>query len=42
MDLTVGVVIAVAFGKIVDPMVKDLRMPLANLITGGQADFSNS
>ncbi len=41
MDLAVGVIIGGAFGKIVDSMVKDLIMPLVNLITGGQIDFSN-
>ena len=42
MDLAVGVIIGGAFGKIVDSMVKDLVMPLVNLITGGQIDFSNN
>ena len=41
MDLAVGVIIGGAFGKIVDSVVKDLIMPLVNLITGGQIDFSN-
>ena len=41
VDLAVGVIIGGAFGKIVDSMVKDLIMPLINLILGGQADFSN-
>ncbi len=41
MDLAVGVIIGGAFGKIVDSMVKDLIMPLVNLLTGGQIDFSN-
>ncbi|MDH4391587.1 MAG: large conductance mechanosensitive channel protein MscL [Aquabacterium sp.] len=41
MDLAVGVIIGAAFGKIVDSMVKDLIMPIVNLITGGQIDFSN-
>jgi large conductance mechanosensitive channel len=41
MDLAVGVIIGGAFGKIVDSMVKDLIMPLVNLMTGGQIDFSN-
>jgi large conductance mechanosensitive channel len=35
------VIIGAAFGKIVDSLVKDLIMPLVNLITGGQIDFSN-
>ncbi len=41
VDLAVGVIIGGAFGKIVDSMVKDLIMPLVNLATGGQIDFSN-
>ena len=41
VDLAVGVIIGGAFGKIVDSVVKDLIMPLVNLITGGQIDFSN-
>ena len=41
MDLAVGVIIGGAFGKIVDSMVKDLVMPVVNLATGGQIDFSN-
>ena len=41
MDLAVGVIIGGAFGKIVDSMVKDLIMPLVNLVAGGQIDFSN-
>ncbi len=41
MDLAVGVIIGGAFGKIVDSMVKDLIMPIVNLVSGGQIDFSN-
>ena len=41
VDLAVGVIIGAAFGKIVDSIVKDLIMPLVNLATGGQIDFSN-
>ena len=41
IDLAVGVIIGGAFGKIVDSMVKDLIMPLVNLVTGGQVDYSN-
>ena len=41
IDLAVGVIIGGAFGKIVDSMVKDLVMPVVNLVTGGQIDFSN-
>ncbi len=41
VDLAVGVIIGAAFGKIVDSMVKDLIMPVINLLLGGQADFTN-
>ena len=41
VDLAVGVIIGAAFGKIVDSAVKDLIMPIINLVTGGNADFSN-
>jgi len=41
VDLAVGVIIGAAFGKIVDSVVKDLIMPLVNLVLGGQIDFSN-
>lgn len=41
VDLAVGVIIGAAFGKIVDSAVKDLFMPLINLLTGGGVDFSN-
>jgi large conductance mechanosensitive channel len=41
VDLAVGVIIGGAFGKIVDSVVKDLIMPVVNLFTGGQIDFSN-
>ena len=41
VDLAVGVIIGGAFGKIVDSVVKDLIMPLVNLATGGQIDFTN-
>ncbi len=41
VDLAVGVIIGGAFGKIVDSAVKDLIMPLANLVTGGQIDYAN-
>jgi large conductance mechanosensitive channel len=40
VDLAVGVVIGVAFGKIVDSMVGDLFMPVIGAVTGG-LDFSN-
>jgi large conductance mechanosensitive channel len=40
IDLAVGVIIGAAFGKIVDSLVKDVIMPLVNVITGGSVDFS--
>ncbi len=40
LDLAVGVVIGVAFQKIVDSMVNDIIMPVVGLLTGG-VDFSN-
>ncbi|MBI2717584.1 MAG: large conductance mechanosensitive channel protein MscL [Rhizobiales bacterium] len=39
-DLAIGVIIAVAFGKIVSSIVDDLIMPIVAFITGG-IDFSN-
>jgi len=41
VDLAVGVIIGGAFGKIVDSLVKDVIMPIVNLVLGGRADFSN-
>lgn len=41
MDLAVGVIIGGAFGRIVDSLVKDVMMPVVNLVAGGQIDFSN-
>ena len=41
VDLAVGVIIGGAFGKIVDSVVKDLIMPIVNLITGGKIDYAN-
>jgi large conductance mechanosensitive channel len=40
VDLTVGVIIGAAFGKIVDSAVSDLIMPLIGMALG-QIDFSN-
>ena len=40
IDLAVGVIIGVAFGKIVDSLVKDLIMPIVGRFTSG-LDFSN-
>jgi large conductance mechanosensitive channel len=39
VDLAVGVIIAGAFGKIVDSIVKDIITPIIGL-AGGQPDFS--
>ena len=39
LDLAVGVIIGVAFGAIVDSLVKDLIMPIIGLM-GGTPDFS--
>jgi large conductance mechanosensitive channel len=41
VDLAVGVIIGAAFGKIVDSLVKDVIMPLVNLVAGGHIDFAN-
>jgi large conductance mechanosensitive channel len=41
IDLAVGVIIGAAFGKIVDSLVKDVIMPIVNVITGGSVDFTN-
>jgi large conductance mechanosensitive channel len=40
IDLAVGVIIGVAFGKIVDSLVADVIMPVIGRIFGG-LDFSN-
>ena len=40
VDLAVGVIIGVAFGKIVDSIVNDLIMPVVGRIFG-ELDFSN-
>lgn len=40
VDLAIGVIIGVAFGKIVDSLVGDIFMPIIGAITGG-LDFSN-
>lgn len=41
MDLAVGVIIGGAFGRIVDSMVRDVIMPVINVVLGGSVDFSN-
>jgi large conductance mechanosensitive channel len=40
VDLAIGVIIGVAFGRIVDSLVGDIFMPIIGAITGG-LDFSN-
>ena len=40
VDLAIGVIIGVAFGKIVDSLVGDIFMPMIGAVTGG-LDFSN-
>ena len=40
VDLAIGVIIGVAFGKIVDSLVGDIFMPVVGAVTGG-LDFSN-
>jgi large conductance mechanosensitive channel len=40
VDLAIGVIIGVAFGKIVDSLVGDMIMPVIGAVTGG-LDFSN-
>lgn len=39
IDLAVGVIIGVAFGAVVDSLVKDIITPLIGML-GGQPDFS--
>jgi large conductance mechanosensitive channel len=39
-DLAIGVIIGLAFSKIVDSLVNDIIMPILGAITGG-LDFSN-
>ena len=40
VDLAIGVIIGVAFGKIVESVVGDLFLPMIGAVTGG-LDFSN-
>lgn len=40
VDLAIGIIIGVAFGKIVDSLVGDIFMPIIGAVTGG-LDFSN-
>jgi large conductance mechanosensitive channel len=39
VDLAVGVIIGAAFGKIVDSLVKNLIMPLINVIVPGEQGY---
>ena len=41
VDLSFGVIVGAAFGKIVDSLVKDIVMPVVNFLVGGSVDFSN-
>lgn len=41
MDLAVGVIIGVAFGKITTSLVEDIIMPIVAFIVGGDIDFKN-
>ncbi len=40
VDLAIGIIIGVAFGRIVDSLVGDIFMPIIGAVTGG-LDFSN-
>jgi len=40
VDLAIGVIIGVAFGKIVESLVGDIFMPVVGAVTGG-LDFTN-
>ena len=40
VDLAIGVIIGVAFGKIVEPLVNDIIMPVVGRVAGG-LDFTN-
>ncbi len=41
MDLAVGVIIGGAFSGIVNSLVRDIIMPVINVILGGSVDFTN-
>ncbi len=41
LDLAVGVIIGVEFGKIVNSMIADIILPVISKIMGGGVDFSN-
>ncbi|MBY7649180.1 MAG: large conductance mechanosensitive channel protein MscL [Candidatus Liberibacter europaeus] len=40
IDLSVGIIMGNAFGRIVQSLVEDIIMPLVVLVMGGGADFS--
>ncbi len=40
VDLAIGIIIGVAFGRIVDSLVGDIFMPIIGAVTGG-LDFTN-
>lgn len=39
IDLAVGVIIGVAFGKIIDSLVKHIIMPLVSVVSPGEQDY---
>lgn len=41
LDLAVGVIVGGAFSGIVNSMVRDILMPVINVILGGSVDFTN-
>ena len=40
IDMAVGVIIGVAFGKIIDSLVKDIIMPLVNLLMPSNTNYT--
>jgi large conductance mechanosensitive channel len=40
IDLAVGVIIGAAFGKIIDSLVKNIIMPLINLVIPGEQSYT--
>ncbi|WP_028357402.1 large conductance mechanosensitive channel protein MscL [Brackiella oedipodis] len=41
VDMAIAVIIGGAFSKIIDSLVKDVLMPLINLIIGNEVNFNN-
>src|SRR5690625_999586 len=41
VDLAVGIMIGGAFSGIVDSLVRDIFMPVINIILGGSVEFTN-